>query len=105
MGLGHGIVDGGEHEVLQHLDVVRVGVAGRKRVGVDLHGAELHPAGHPHLHRATAGLPFDLGLGRGGLCVEELLLHLLRLLEQVAHVGHVGRPAWLLRLAWILRLA
>ena len=38
LGLGHGVVDGGEHEVLQHLDVVGVDAPD----GVDGHGAELH---------------------------------------------------------------
>src|SRR5215218_7841588 len=50
-GLGDRIPDGGEHQVLQHGDVV--GVDGR---GVNGDSLELHAAGDPHLHHAAPGL-------------------------------------------------
>src|SRR5437588_4992361 len=82
LGPAHGVMDGGEDEILEHLDVVGV-----DRGGIDRHRLELHGAGHPHLDGAAARLALDDLLGRRRLGLHDLLLHLLRLLEQIVHVG------------------
>ena len=51
-------------------------VVGVDGVGADGDVEELHRAGDGDLHRATAGAPGDLGLGRLGLGVHQLALHL-----------------------------
>src|SRR5688572_10954945 len=48
LGLGHGVVEGGEHEVLEHPHVL--GVDGG---GIDRDGAELEAAGDGDLHHAA----------------------------------------------------
>ena len=86
--LGDGVVEGGEHEVLEHGHVV--GVDG---LGADGDVEELHGAGDGDLHRAAARATGDLGLGRLGLGVHELALHLHGLVQQgvdVELVGHGG---------------
>src|SRR4051812_35276211 len=86
LGLGHGVVEGGEHEVLEHRHVV--GVDGGR---VDGDRPELEAAGHRHLHDPATRLALDdrrLGVGPGG---QQLLLHALRRGEEVVHVrGHRG---------------
>src|SRR5205807_4537598 len=80
--LVHGIVQGGQHEVLQHLDIVRV-----NSVRADAHGPELHTPGDRDVDRAAAGYAFVHLLGRRRLRIHQLLLHLLRLFEQRTEVG------------------
>src|SRR5581483_9855045 len=80
-GPGHGVVDGGQHQVLEHLHV-----SGVDGLGVDADGPELHAAGDAHLHHAPARLALDLLFSRGRLRLEEALLHGLGLLEEAAQV-------------------
>src|SRR4051794_15094737 len=94
--LGGGVVEGGQHQVLEHLDVV--GVDG---VGTDGDRLELAGAVHGDLHRAAARRPLDHLFGRLGLAGDQLLLHLLGLGQELVEVdaafhGHgpeaTGRP-------------
>src|SRR6266700_7836327 len=57
--LADGVVDGGEHQVFEHGDVV--GIDG---VGVDGDRPELHAAGDGDLHHAAARMTLDDLLGR-----------------------------------------
>src|SRR3954447_14273426 len=75
VGSDHGVAHCGQHEILQHLDV-----GGIDHRWVDRDPLELHPAGDLHLDHAAAGLTLDDLLGRLGLRLHELRLHLLGLL-------------------------
>src|SRR3954466_14355537 len=80
-----GITDGGDDEVLQRLDVVRV-----HRRGGDRHRDEITAAGHRRRDQVAAGRAGDLALGELLLGGDQLLLHLLRLLQQLRHVGRAS---------------
>src|SRR5690606_37991604 len=84
--LADGVVQRGEHEVLEEARVVGVDDA-----RVDAHRAEVEPAGDRHDDRAAAGRPLDDRVRRLGLRGEELLLHLLGLGEQPAEVERLLR--------------
>src|SRR3954469_11954210 len=82
VGRALGVVEGGDDEVLQRLEVVRVD-GGRR----DGHGGDLAGTGHGRRHQAAARGAGDLGVRELLLGGNQLLLHLLRLLEQLRHVG------------------
>jgi hypothetical protein len=65
--------------VLEHVDLLRI-----DRGRVDLHRAQLLPAGDDHLHRAAAGAGLDRRLPQLFLDLRHLRLHLLR------HLGDLG---------------
>src|SRR3954469_22301292 len=77
-----GVPEGGDHEVLQGLDVVRVDRGGR-----DGQCGDLPAAGHGHGDQPAPGRAGDLRRGQLLLRGSELLLHLLGLLHQLLHVG------------------
>src|SRR3954452_13240549 len=77
-----GVAEGGDDQILQALDVVRVDGG-----GWDRHRGELALAGHGDAYQAAAGRAGDLLLRQLLLRGSQLLLHLLRLLEQACHVG------------------
>src|SRR4051812_41170749 len=77
-----GVADGGDDEVLQGLQVV--GVDGGRRNG---QGGELAAAGHGGGDQVASGRAGDLGARELLLRRDQLLLHLLGLLEQLRHVG------------------
>src|SRR5215211_7124264 len=77
-----GVADGGHDEVLQGFEVV--GVDGGRGDG---QRGELAAAGHRRRDQAAAGRAGDLGAGELLLRGDQLLLHLLGLLEQLRHVG------------------
>ena len=76
------VADGRDYEVLQRLHVVRV-----DGLRVDRQRQELSGAGHLRAHQPAARTALYLGLGELGLGSHQLLLHLLRLLHQLLHVG------------------
>ena len=79
--LGHGVVQGGQHQVLRHLDV-----GGVDDLGVDGDRREVAAARDADLHHAAARHAFEDG-GRGlGLRLHQLLLHLAGEVEQRAEV-------------------
>ena len=78
------VVEGGQHEVLKHGDVV--GVDG---FGGDRHAEDGAGAGGPDAHHAPAGHALDLPLGGVGLGRH----HLLRLLEQPRQVAATEQRA------------
>src|SRR5438270_1672908 len=86
-----GVVERGGDEVLQHFAIV----TGQRRIDRDpLH---LVLAGHLHLHHARARLAFDLERRELLLHAAHVLLHLLRLLHQLADVAfHFRGPRSLL---------
>src|SRR5688572_2462237 len=67
------VVDRGEHQVLEGLDIIRV-----DGLGIDPHRLELTQPGDHHGDEATAGGAGQLGRGQLGLRLSDLLLHLLR---------------------------
>src|SRR3954453_12086586 len=77
-----GVAEGRDDQVLQALDVVRVDGG-----GCDRHRGDLALAGHGDADPAAAGRAGDLLLRQLLLRGSQLLLHLLRLLEQACHVG------------------
>src|SRR3954464_12733989 len=77
-----GVPDGGDDEVLQRLEVV--GIDGGRR---DRERGQLAVAGHRARHQAAPGRAGHLAGGELLLRGDQLLLHLLRLLEQLGHVG------------------
>src|SRR3712207_2732422 len=77
-----GVAEGRDDQVLQALDVV--GVDGRR---CDRHRGDLALPGHRHADQVAAGRAGDLLLRQLVLRGSQLLLHLLRLLEQACHVG------------------
>ena len=87
-----GVADGGNHEILQRLHVVRV-----DRLRVDRDRGQLTATVEGRGDKAAAGAAGDLGLGQLGLRLRELLLHLLGLLHQLLHVRLAAEPASLLR--------
>src|SRR5712691_6006746 len=86
-----GIVERGGDEILQHFAIV----TDQRRIDRDpLH---LVFAGHLHLHHARARLAFDLERRELLLHAAHVLLHLLRLLHQLADVAlHFRGPRSLL---------
>src|SRR5687767_9826210 len=96
--LARSVADGRDDEVLEALDVVRV-----DRPGVDLQPEHLTGAGDRGADQVAAGAALDLGLGELGLRLDQLLLHLLRLLHQLLHVRLSG--AWHLGLLALGRRA
>ena len=85
--LADGVVQRGQHEVLQHLDVVGID---RRRVDRRPSWNSMAPVTHD-LHHAAAGDALDHRVGRLLLGGQQLLLHLWRLLEQRAHVEAASR--------------
>src|SRR5258706_1880231 len=81
--LATGLVDGGAHQVLEHLHVLRF-----HDLGGDAQGEELVAAAHGHRDHAAARGRLDLELGD---LLLQLLLHLLRLLHEGLDVH--GRSA------------
>src|SRR3954453_14799434 len=77
-----GVPDGGDDEVLQRLEVV--GIDGGRR---DRERGQLAVTGHRGRHQAATGRAGHLAGGELLLRGDQLLLHLLRLLEQLGHVG------------------
>src|SRR5690625_5244002 len=92
-----GVADRGEHEVGDGLCRL-VAVGGVDRRGVDGDVLDLTAATQLDLAQAATGAAFDLRLVQGFLRLDELLLHLLGLLEQGLHVHslrvHGRLPRW-----------
>jgi len=76
-----GVVEGGQPEVLEHLDVVWV-----HHLGIDGDRPELQAPGDLDPYHAPARLPFHGGVHRLFLGHSHLLLHLHRRAEQRSHV-------------------
>src|SRR3954467_10935374 len=76
-----GVPDGGDDQVLQRLEVVRVDGGGRDR-----EPGQLTAAGHGRNDQFAARGTGDFGVRELLLGCDQLLLHLLRLLEQLRHV-------------------
>jgi N-acetylmuramoyl-L-alanine amidase len=77
-----GVLQSSDEEVLQRLDILGV-----DDLRIDAHGPHLTGGGARDLHQTVAGLTDDLGRGELGLGGHQLLLHLLRLLQDHLHVG------------------
>src|SRR5664280_3341211 len=96
-GSSQGIVDRGDDEVLEHLDV-----RGIHRAGVDLDAQELLFAGHGGSHDAAAGRPFEDRGRQLLLDALHVLLHLERHLREIAEAHPYpvlrrpphGAPPW-----------
>src|SRR5262245_19109345 len=86
--LAQGLVRGGQHEVLQHLDVVAA-----DHLGVDLDRDQLLLAVGLHGDHPAPGGRLDLLLGCLGLDLFHLLLDLLRFLHDVAEALHGPPPS------------
>ena len=82
VGRALGVVQGGDDEVLQRLQVVGV-----DRGRGDGDGGDVAASGHRRRHQTAAGRAGDLGVRELLLRGDQLLLHLLRLLQQLRHVG------------------
>ena len=78
----HRLTDRGKDQVLQHLDVLEIYDIGRNLHFDQLGAARDHRGDHAATCRAL-----ETGLGKLGLGLGELLLHLLRLLHDLTHVG------------------
>src|SRR6185312_11303733 len=78
-----GVVEGGEHEILKHLDLV-----GIDERFVDLDLAHVALAGERHLHQAAARGAGHFHLVEARLHLGHLGLHLLRLLHHLAEILH-----------------
>lgn len=77
VGLLDGVTQGSQHQILEHLHVVRV-YSG----WVDGDRAGLESTGDLHLHHSAAGHPAQHGVGRLLLGLHQLGLHGRRLLQQ-----------------------
>src|SRR5690242_3697616 len=78
-----GVVEGGEHEILQHFALVGID----ERL-VDLDLAHVALAGERHLHQPAARGAGHLHLVEARLHLGHLGLHLLRLLHHLAEILH-----------------
>ena len=83
VGTAAGFVEGGDDEVLEHLDVGGIRTQAGDRRGVDLQREHLLLAIHLHGDGAAAGGSFD---DRRGEALIHLLLHLLRLAQHFLDV-------------------
>jgi hypothetical protein len=72
------VVEGGDDQVLKHLDVVF-----RDNLRIDFEGLHLFGTVHDHGHHPAAGVPLDAGLGH---LLLQAILHLLRLLHHLLHL-------------------
>src|SRR5438067_8812453 len=96
IGLALRVVDGGDDQILQHLDVVS-----GDHLGIDLERLNLFGAVHHDGDHAAAGIALDLELRH---LLLQTLLHLLRLLHHLLNVhisstsrisaGKTSRSAW-----------
>src|SRR6185295_17702576 len=77
-GLAVGVVEGGDDEILQHLDVVF-----RDHLGIDLQLLHLLRAVDDDSDHAAAGVALDAQIGH---LLLQALLHLLRLLHHLLNV-------------------
>ncbi|CCB75652.1 protein of unknown function [Streptantibioticus cattleyicolor NRRL 8057 = DSM 46488] len=87
---GVGVPHRGQHQVGQRLGVLRV-----DRLGVDDQADQLAGPADGGLHQAAARAPLDPRLGQLGLGRGEVLLHLLRLLQQLLHVRLTTGHHWI----------
>ena len=88
-GLAHGGVEGGGHQVFQHVLVVG------QQAGVDRDALDVVLAGHDDLDQAGAGLAFDLDDGQFFLRLLEVVLHGLRLLHEAGQLSFVEHGLFL----------
>ncbi len=88
LGLAHGGVEGGGHQVFEHVLVVG------EQAGVDGDALDVVLAGHDDLDQARAGLAGDLDVGEFVLRLLEVVLHGLGLLHQAGELSFVehGNP-------------
>src|SRR5512145_1088486 len=89
IGLGAGVVDGGDDEVFQHRDFI-----GIDELGIDLDAAHLALAGDGDRDHAAAGDAGHFRALEGGLDLLHLGLHGLGLLHHLAEILHAsGSPS------------
>jgi hypothetical protein len=81
----HGVAEGGEDQVLDHLDLGAV-----EHLGGDGHRPELEPSGHLDAHGPAARLALDHRRGRALLGGGHLLLQVHGHAQQPPEVGQGG---------------
>ena len=91
LGAAHRVVEGGGHQVLEHVLVFG------QQAGVDGHALDVVLAGHGHLDQPGAGLAFDLDQRQFFLCALHVVLHGLGLFHQAGELAfHHGRSSLVL---------